>query len=225
MRHKTKKNMSTPNFACANASKIFAFGSAKYYDQETIDANDYPQEWLGEYDECQTQDDFDFCIESCKDALQQKGWDEISENDGDRSYNTHYFAERVKAVEIAGITAYVKLKAGATSGYYSGANFDWSGSLELDTVYDEYELTGRYAVTADDVINDEWLENRGTCKIQAKNIINKIYATFRALVEECEAVFEQCSENRLACIGIMSNGEGVYEDLDTERGRLYAACS
>jgi len=216
--------MSTPNFATANASKIFAFGSNKYYDQETIDANNYPQEWLGEYDECRTQDDFDFSIESCKSALLRLGWDEIDENDGDRSYNTHYFAERVKAVEIAGITAYVKVQAGSTSGYYSGANFDWSASVELDSIYDEYELTGRYALTAEDVIKDGWLENRGMCKIQAKNIIKRIYETFRNLVEECEDVFEQCSENRLACIGIFSNGEAIYENLDTERGCLKTAC-
>lgn len=43
--------MSAPNFAIPTASRIYAFGMNKYIDQDTIDANNYPQELLGQYDE------------------------------------------------------------------------------------------------------------------------------------------------------------------------------
>ena len=54
-----------------------------------------------------------------------------------------------------------------------------------------------------------------------------IFARLRVALDEmiCEAedVFQANSEHRLACVGIFSNGEAIYSDLDTERGRLKAA--
>lgn len=219
--------MSTPNFSCTNASKIYAFGGAKYFDKETIEANEYPREWLGTFDECRTENDYYFALECCGDILAREGWDAINENDGDRSYPTHFFAEKTVLLTVSGIEAEITAKAGVTAGYYDGACFDWAAGLKVygnsGEYVGEYDLTGGYSVDAETVVADEWIENRGLCKIQAKNVVKRIYAALGELVAECEAAFEECSEHRLACIGIGGNGEGFYVDLDTERGRLKAA--
>lgn len=167
-----------------NASKIFAFG--------------------------ENEDTADFCLENCRDAFRHLGWDMISENDGSRSCNTHYFAEVQKNVKVAGIEIAVVMKAGATAGYWSGANLDWSAVVCPDSIYEEYDATGPNAVTAADVVADEWLENKGLCKIQSQNIIKKVRAALAELVAECEGVFAECCEKRLQCAGIFGNGEAIY---------------
>ncbi len=219
--------MSAPNFASVNTSKIFAFGATKYIDQEAIDANDWPQEWLGDYDEEQTQADFEWCQENAVEQLEQKGWTEDDGSDGDRSYCGSYIAKKAVSVYVGGCYLDITVRAKVVSGYYSGATFDFDAELtvenDLDGVLGDYDLTGSYAASVDDVITDNWTGNNGLSKIQAKNIIRRLYSELEKLTDQAEEVFQNCSEHRLACVGIMSNGEGVYEDIETRRGQLKAA--
>lgn len=50
--------MATCNFCANNVSRVFAFGMNKYISQEDIDANDWPSEYLGQYDDDRTRDDY-----------------------------------------------------------------------------------------------------------------------------------------------------------------------
>ena len=51
--------MSTPNFALKNASRYFVFGMPVYYTQEDIDEYGLDQDLLDEYDEVDTEANFD----------------------------------------------------------------------------------------------------------------------------------------------------------------------
>ena len=120
--------MATANFASVNTSKIFAFGANKYITQEDIDANDWPQEWLGQFDECQTQSDAEWCQESAVSMLKEKGWDDSEGWDGDRNYPGSNIAEKTVCVVVCGLSLDIKVTAKTVSGYYSGATFDWDGN-------------------------------------------------------------------------------------------------
>lgn len=219
--------MSTPNFARVNTSKIFAFGSAKFYTQETIEANDYPQEWLNEYDELQTQFDYECALNNARCELEAKGWMECDESTGDRSYPGTYFAKKTRSIRVAGVDVDICLSAAVVPGYYDGCTFDVDGSC---TVYDrdgytvgEYDVFGSYAVSEDDVTADNWTGNNGWSRIHAHAIFARLRVALDEMICEAEDVFQANSEHRLACVGIFSNGEAIYSDLDTERGRLKAA--
>lgn len=163
--------MSAPNFAIPTASRIYAFGMNKYIDQDTIDANNYPQELLGQYDEILSQCDYDDAIANVQSELSAKGWNDIDESDRDRSYPTHYFSRIRHYFTMCGIDFTIIVDAGATSAYYEGANFDYRASLEVhlpDEWYNsEYDLTGSNAVTAAECITDNWTGNQGLSKIHA----------------------------------------------------------
>lgn len=217
--------MSTPNFAIPNASRYFAFGSNKYMDQECIDANDYPQEWLGNFDEIQTQCDFEWALEDCKSQFKEKGWQEIDESVHDLSYPEYYFARKRACFTYAGAQVKITADAGYQSGYYEGANFDWRLEIEVENdtnLYwaQTYELE---EITPDACISDNWCGNRGFSKVHAKNIVNMIRKSASLLTSEAETIFASCSEHELVRVAVFSNGEAVYEDANSTRAQLKAA--
>lgn len=71
----------------------------------------------------------------------------------------------------------ITIKAGCTSGYYQAANFDWFVNVKTCRKVDYYYETCDYDyndLTADDVIRDDWYENKGLSKIHAAHILRKI---------------------------------------------------
>lgn len=206
--------MSAPNFSRTNTSKIYAFGLNHEITQADIDENGLDQDLLGEY-----ENDFDYSLESCVYDLAQKDWNEIDENNGDRNYPTQYFAEKSVTFQTGASRVSVIVKAGYTAAYYEGANFDFCVSCVLTGPNDygywcseEYNLQ-EYDIDESVVIDDNWYNNKGMSKIQAKNIIKKINKAVEDLTSECEAVFAQCCDKTLACAGVFSNGEGVYVEV------------
>lgn len=218
--------MSTPNFAIPTASRYYAFGMNKYMDQYCIDANDFPQDWLGLYDEMQTQISYDDAILNVKNELESKGWWEIDECDNNRSYPSHYFARIRKSFTICGADITITVDAGNTGAYYEGSTFDYRASLEVCPRYEygcEYDLTGDYAVSADDCIRDNWTGNHGFSKIQSKNIVRRIYRELEEITNQAEDTFSKFCEHELLCGGIFSNGEAIYGPADNPRWQLKAA--
>ena len=219
--------MSAPNFAIPTASRIYAFGMNKYIDQDTIDANNYPQELLGQYDEILSQCDYDDAIANVQSELSAKGWNDIDESDRDRSYPTHYFSRIRHYFTMCGIDFTIIVDAGATSAYYEGANFDYRASLEVhfpDEWYNsEYDLTGSDAVTAAECITDNWTGNQGLSKIHADKIITRIYKELATLTDQAEDAFSEFCEHELLCGGVFSNGEAIYGPAECPRWQMKAA--
>lgn len=215
--------MSAPNFAKVNTSKYYVFGLNKYIDEEAIKANDWPTEWLGDYDEGQTEADFEWSLEGAKQGLKEKGWDMSDGYDHDRSYPGVIFATKEEWLTVAGVTIKIEVNALTRSGRYEGATFDVGmGCIEVYDRDDDY--LGEYdTISESDVIGDNFCRNRGMSRIQAKNIARTVEDAIAEAVAEAEEVFTMHAEKELVCIGVFSNGEAIYGDVTSERNRIKAA--
>lgn len=205
--------MSTPNFALKNASRYFVFGMPVYYTQEDIDENGMDQDLLGEYDELDTEANYDAAKDNVYYALKAKGWHDIDEFDGDRSYPTHLFAQKAVCFMCGNTPIDIIIQAGCTSGYYQAANFDWFVSIKTYRRVDYYYETCDYDyndLTADDVIRDNWYDNKGLSKIHAAHAIRKIEAIIDELKNEAELAFSMYCDEEMYCAYQCFNGEAGY---------------
>lgn len=210
--------MSTPNFALKNASRYFVFGMPVYYTQEDIDANELDQDLLGEYDEIGTELNYEADKENVAYELKAKGWHDIEEHDGDRSYPTSLFSEKNISIKCGDNSIDVTIQAGCTSGYYEASIFDWLVNIKTYRMVDYYYETCNYDyndLTADDVIRDDWYENPGLSKIHAARIIRKIEAVIDDLKNEAELAFSKCCDEEMFCAWQAFNGEAGYSKAGT----------
>lgn len=205
--------MSTPNFALKNASRYFVFGTPVYYTQEDIDANELDQDLLDHFDEIGTEVNYEAGKENVALELKAKGWHDIEECDGDRSYPTSLFSEKTVSIKCGDNTIDVTIQAGCTPGYYQAANFDWFVSIKTYRRIDYYYETCDYDyndLTADDVIRDDWYDNAGLSKIHAAHIIRKIEAIIDELKNEAELAFSMYCDEEMYCAYQCFNGEAGY---------------
>ena len=205
--------MSTPNFALKNASRYFVFGMPVYYTQEYIDENELDQELLGKYDEFGTEDNYYADKENVAYELKAKGWRDIDEFDGDRSYPTHLFAQKEEWIQCGDTSIEIIIQAGCTSGYYEAANFDWFVNIKTYRKAEFYYETCNYDyddLTADDVIRDDWYDNKGLSKIHAARIIKKIQAIIDDMKNEAELAFSMYCDKEMYCVYRCFNGEAGY---------------
>ena len=204
--------MSTPNFALKNASRYFVFGMPVYYTQEDIDENGLDQDLLGKYDEFSTECHYYDDKHNVAYELKAKGWDDIDEYDGDRSYPTHLFAQKAESFFCGDTPIDIIIKAGCTAGYYQAANFDWFVNVRVDcddsALYDPDELE------AYDVIRDNWYGNRGLSTIHAARIIRKIQAIIDDLKNEAELAFSMYCDEEMYCAWRAFNGEAGYRRIE-----------
>ena len=210
--------MSTPNFALKNASRYFVFGTPQYYTQEDIDANELDQDLLDHFDEIGTEVNYESGKENVACELKAKGWHDIEECDGDRSYPTILFSEKTKTISFGSTSVDITIQAGCTSGYYEAANFDWFANIKTYRKVDYYYETCNYDyndLTADDVIRDNWLDNNGLSKIHAARIIRKIDAIIDELKNEAELAFSMYCDEEMFCAWQAFNGEAGYSKAGT----------
>lgn len=209
--------MSTPNFALKNASRYFVFGMPVYYTQEEIDENGLDQDLLGKIDELGTEFNSDADKDNVAYELKAKGWHDIEECDGDRSYPTTLFSEKTVSIMCGDNTLDITIQAGCTSGYYEAANFDWFVNIKTCRKVDYYYETCDYDyndLTADDVIRDDWYDNKGLSKIHAAHIIRKIEAIIDELKNEAEMAFSMYCDQEMYRAYLCSNGEAGYGRTD-----------
>lgn len=209
--------MSTPNFALKNASRYFVFGMPVYYTQEDIAENGLDQDLLGEIDELGTEFNYDADKDNVAYELKAKGWHDIEECDGDRSYTTTLFSAKPVSIMCGDNTLDITIQAGCTSGYYQAANFDWFVNIKTYRKVDYYYETCDYDyndLTADDVIRDNWYDNKGLSKIHAAHIIRKIEAVIDELKNEAEMAFSMYCDQEMYRAYLCSNGEAGYGRTD-----------
>ena len=205
--------MSTPNFALKNASRYFVFGMPVYCTQEDIYENGLDQELLGKYDELDTEANYEADKENVSGELKAKGWHDIEEYAGDRYYPTTLFSEKTKTFWFGSTSIDITIQAGCTSGYYEAANFDWFAKVKVCGMIEGYIETFEYdhdELEADDVIRDNWYDNKGLSKIHAARIIKKIQAIIDELKNEAELTFSMYCDEEMCCAWKASNGEAGY---------------
>ena len=206
--------MSTPNFSLKNASRYFVFGMPVYYTQEDIDENELDQELLGKYDVFGTEANYYDVKHNVTYELKAKGWHDIDEYDGDRSYPTHLFAQKEEWLQCGDTSIEIIIQAGCTSGYYQAANFDWLAKVKVSGIIEGWHETFEYdsdELEADDVIKQNWYDNKGLSKIHAAHVIRKIQAIIDELKNEAELAFSMYCDEEMCCTWIASNGEAGYD--------------
>lgn len=205
--------MSTPNFSLTNASRYFVLGMPVYYTQEEIDEHELDQDLLGEFDEIGTESLFQDTQHNVAYELKVKGWHDIEECDGDRNYPTSLFSEKTVSIKCGDNTIDVTIQAGCTSGYYQAANFDWFAKVKVSGMIEGWYETFEYEhdeLDADDVIRDNWYDNKGLSKIHAAHILRKIESIIDDLKNEAELAFSQYCDEELFCDFVAFNGEAGY---------------
>ena len=205
--------MSTPNFALKNASRYFVLGMPVYYTQEEIDERELDQDLLGEFDEIGTEFSYDAAKDNVAYELKAKGWHNIDECDGDRSYPTYFFAQKAECFMCGNTSIDIIIQAGCTSGYYEAANFDWFAKVRVHGVIDGWYETFEYEsdeLDANDVIEQNWYDNKGLSTIHAARIIRKIQAIIDELKNEAELAFSMYCDEELYCAYQCFNGEAGY---------------
>lgn len=184
-----------------------------YYTQEEINERELDQDLLGMYDELDTEANYEADKENVACELKAKGWHDIEECDGDRSYPTSLFSENTKTIWLGDTSVDVTVQAGCTSGYYEAANFDWFAKVQVSGMIEGWHDTFEYEhdeLDADDVIRDNWYDNKGLSKIHAAHIIRKIEAIIDDLKKEAELAFSMYCEEELYCAWKANNGEAGY---------------
>ena len=204
--------MATSNFCAVNTSRIFAFGSNKYITQEDIDANDWPQEWLGDFNEEQTRWDYEWTIDDVTEDLQRQGWQKCDKGDS-MAYTTD-------SMIYGGVEIELTLYAQVNGGYYEGACFDLDGYLKVydlshgrGLLVDKYDMFGDYVPDRDTVINDDWTGYAGLNHLQADNIIKHLQAKIDDMCREAEMAFSRNCEHELYTAWHASNGETGYGEM------------
>lgn len=201
--------MATSNFYMENCSRFFVLGTAKYYTQEDIDANEMEPEMLGEYDADGTEFNYECERDNILEGLEAIGW-KAGEGNTLATYTENFL--------YGGCEFSLTLQAQINSGYYEGACMDFDGTL---TVYDnngeevnEYDAFGRYVPTEDDVREDNWTGLQGLSNMQAHNIIKYISFIIAERTNQAEKVFSQFAEHELTLAGRFGNGEALYNEVE-----------
>lgn len=210
--------MATCNFGSTNCSRFFVLGMNKYYSKEDVEANEMDPELVGEYDEAQTDFDYQIEKENIVSNLQAKGWEDF---DGYED-NAHVIAYKTKTFHYGGCEISLEINALVRSGYYEGACMDLSGKVIIDSAGDYWTGSPEYDLFEDFnelyVTEDSWTGKAGLDHLQAKNIIKKLNSIIEDLKNEAEYAFSCGCEYELYQAYCFDSGETGYGKMQK---RLY----
>lgn len=207
--------MATGNFFNANCTRYFVLGMNKYYTKEDVEANEMAPELVGEFDEVQTEFDYQTEKENIVSELQKKGWEDFDGYEGE----AQVIAYKNKALVYGGCEISLEIKALVRSGYYEGACMDLSGKVIIDSAGDywtgspEYDMFDDGEFSEISVVDDNWTGNPGLDHLQAKNIINKLNSIIEDLKIEAEYAFSRGCEREMFQAYHCSNGEAGYFNI------------
>lgn len=226
--------MAAPNFYKRNASRYFCMGHEVYTTQEDIDANGWSQDRLGEFDEIQTQFEYECAKDNLMEELEQAGyWKPTLEGyNRDRlAYETSYGSAFLAKIRIefqyAGANFYICVNVRENGGYYSGSCLDYDITVRGDNdVNGDFDLCDDYTSETEfdeqDVIDADCCGNPGMSKLQAKNIIRRLKEELNKAISELELIFSRCCQDELyldwVCNYCGFLGEAGYGQYST---RLY----
>lgn len=210
--------MATGNFYNGNCSRYFVLGMNKYYSKEEVEENELDPELVGEYNEAQTEFDYECQEKEIVSGLQKKGWEDF---DGYED-NARVIAYKNKTLVYGGCEISLEIEALVRSGYYEGACMDLSGKVIIDSAGDYWTGSPEYDLFEDFnelyVTEDSWTGNPGLDHLQAKNIIKKLNSIIEDLKNEAEYVFSCSCEYELYQAYRCGNGETGYGKMQK---RLY----
>lgn len=157
-------------------------------------------------------DDLKQCIMDALDELSEFISGESS--DYSRNYGSTFLGEASKSKSWGDAEFTVSLKPCITSAYYEGATLDFA--IEITTYGETYDYNEE---SLDSILDDGFDEyyvdlNRGLAAIFRPFAEQWIEDTIKDLSDKVEKVFQTFSEHKLQRQGVMSNGVGVYAEVE-----------
>lgn len=218
--------MATCNFCIENVSRYYTLGKNKYYTQEDIDENELDPELLGQFDELQTEDDYEYYQERIQGALKKHGWE--SSADWCKGVSLWHRDDRILgeknvSVSYGGCEISLTIQALLRPGYYEAACLDIDGKIEISDregwdIGQQYDMFGEYVPDESCVVSDDWTGSAGLNKLQAKNIIHKMESIIDNLRNEAEMIFSEECELECGLYARFGNGEAWYSKVaDSQR--------
>lgn len=197
--------MSTANFSLVNAKKYYAVKSTFEYENEEGQIEEqYKESWDWEND----IEVFGENIPS-EYSMNTRG-DYVGY---DRNYpQTACEKSIAKEFKFGGVEVEVGLIPVLRSGYYDGANWDYVKYVRMERDWESDDDVDD-SICAENVslFCQNAFENRGFAKIIAPKLYKKIAGVFDELDDVFSNIAEQMCDMKLACVGVFSNGEAVYE--------------
>jgi hypothetical protein len=228
--------MAAPNFSKRNASRYFCIGRNRYFTQEDIDELELSQDMLGQFDQYGTQESYDWTKSILMDELKKVGYwepDATSRWSYDRlnyegSYGSVYLAKTRIDFQYAGAEFYIDIRVKENIGHYSGSCLDYEISVSgCNFEEGDFDLCDDYNddffFDVEDLIEKNVCGNLGMTKLQAKNIIKKLYHTISKAKDELELIFSRCCDDELYLDWICDYGCGIVGEAgyDSYPTRLY----
>lgn len=149
--------------------------------------------------------------------------DEFKDYSDDHNYPACYYVEGVEYLEFCGMTIRISAKLGARDGNYVGVNLDYDVSIEYSSWCKDISSTLSDFKSGDDLckvfvdgLENDWVwENeecsKGLFMMNKGKLIKTLQKKVGEIVDTLEDICKSLCDDELACVGIFSNGEAIYE--------------
>ena len=142
-------------------------------------------------------------------------------------YGSAFLAKTCIEFQYAGADFYINIRVKENGGHYSGSCLDY----EIDVQGCNYEegdfdlcedYTDDFYFDVEDIIEKNVCGNPGMTKLQAKNIIKRLYKELSKAINELELIFSRCCQDELYLDWCCNYGGFVGEaGYDKYPKRLY----
>jgi len=198
--------MGTRNFYGMNASKYYVVGGEDEMEESYI------------YDIA--KENLSSSIKKITEKIDCDFWDrtEYDEWDGDRNYPAQTLQEFSKCFEFYGLEVEVNFTTYMISGYYAGANLDYSIDIQVEnTTFDEVEIDTNLSDLEKDLreyADCYFGKTKGLALYHLDGFIQKIMDWVEKLSDEVEKVFSEVTGTELECVATFSDGTALYERVE-----------
>lgn len=212
--------MSTCNFHKKNASRFYVISDTmEAENEEGVKETVYKSE-------IDFEDDTDNILYRAKKDGFEKPDNKYRDNDFDRM-------DGLKVADKSGFKSFCKSKERydfvdfhfktaifLNSGYYSDCNLDFDIQVSCCGSWNAYNLADYDTVgeMIEDIVED-WAENaeigwnKGFISIKKKKVEDFLRKEIEDLIDTCEEICKDCSNETYVCRGVMSNGEAIYSKV------------
>lgn len=172
----------------------------------------------------------DFMVDDIRETAKEKLKDvctfvdtEFKDYSDYRNYPACYFVECTEYLYFCGMTIRIKGKLGVRDGNYSGCNLDYDINVEYNSWYNDIVSNLSDCDSGDELcevfvdgLENDWVwENeecsKGLFMMNKGKLIKALQRKVGEIVDALEDICKSLCDDELACVGIFSNGEAIYE--------------
>ena len=161
----------------------------------------------------------DYIYDDVKDNISNDIEAYVKKSEAYLGYSNNYYMDAVLIEvvsltdEVAGVPLSVDIDIVMRSGYYEGANLDYEIRYHADNV--EFDDLSEAFQAYYDAATWDFDMSKGFATIQAKNASKRLEAMSEELVENVEKILKENCTNILQVSARFSNGETLYNEVET----------